>query len=45
MVLDDTHRPDEQQIVRLWSELGPSPTRLAVLKDVGSSTVMRVEGS
>jgi hypothetical protein len=44
VVLDDTHRPDEQEIVRRWSELDPSPTRLSVVKDVGSSTVMRVEG-
>jgi hypothetical protein len=43
VVLDDTHRPDEQEIVRRWSELEPSPTRLTVVKDVGSSTVLRVE--
>jgi predicted O-methyltransferase YrrM len=42
VVLDDTHRGDEKEIVRLWSDLEPSPTSLSVVKEVGRSTVLRV---
>lgn len=42
VVLDDTHRPDERRIVELWSEPGPSERRLSFLREVGTSTVMRV---
>jgi predicted O-methyltransferase YrrM len=42
VVLDDTNRPDEQEIVRLWTAQDSSPTTLEVVKDVGRSTVMRV---